>query len=68
MNNYLFYFRNSGRRARDICIARAALVKLNFELSHEVDILTMELREYFSATLSTSSTAIIVTNNIELKE
>ena len=27
----------SGRRARDICIVRAALVMLNFELGHEED-------------------------------
>ena len=42
-----------GRRARDICIAGAALVMLNFELG--------DLREYLSATPSTSSTATIVT-------
>ena len=58
-----------GRRTRDICIARVALVMLNFELGHEEDIIcTMDLREYLSATLSTSSTATIVTNNIESKE
>ena len=58
--------RKSGRRrrrARDICIARAALVMLNFELGHEDDIstiiCTMDLREYLSATPSTSSTATI---------
>ena len=59
----------SGRRAKDICIAHALLVMLNYELGHEEDIIcTMDLREYLSATLSTSSTATIVTNNIESKE
>ena len=57
------------RRGRGICIARAALVMLNFELGQEEDIIcTMDLREHLSATLSTSSTATIVTNNIESKE
>ena len=45
---------------------------LNFELGHEEDIIiklcTMDLREYLSATPSTSSIATIVTNNIESKE
>ena len=54
--------RTSGRRAKDICIARAALVMLNFELGQEEDIVcAMDLREYLSATPSTSSTATIVT-------
>ena len=60
--------RKSGRRARDICIV-GATVMLNFELGHEEDIIcTMDLREYLSATPLTSSTATIVTNNIESKE
>ena len=59
----------SGRRARDICIARALLVMMNYELAHEEDIIcTMDLHEYLSATLSTSSTATIVTNNLKSKE
>ena len=59
----------SGRRARDIRIACALLVMLNYELGHEEDIIcTMDLCEYLSATLSTSSTATIVTNNIKSKE
>ena len=41
---------------------------LNFELGHEEDICTMDLREYLSATALMSSTATIVTNNIESKE
>ena len=56
----------SSRRARDICIARAALVMLNFELGHVEDIIcAMYLREYLPATPSAFST---VTNNIESKE
>ena len=43
----------SGRRAMDSCVARATLVMLNFELGHEEDICTMDLREYLSTTLST---------------
>ena len=55
----LILMHKSGRRARDICIARAALVMLNFELGHEEDIIcAMDLREYLPATPSTSSTAI----------
>ena len=43
--------RKSGRRARDICIARVALVMLNYELGHEEDIIcTIDLRGYLSAT------------------
>ena len=58
--------RKKGHSARDICIARAELVMLNFKLGHEEDIICkMDLREYLSATPSTSSTVTIVTNNIE---
>ena len=57
----IIFMHKSGRRARDICIASVALVMLNFELSHEEDIIcAMDLREYLSATPSTSSTATIV--------
>ena len=58
-----------GCRAKHICIARAALGMLNFELGHEEDIIlcTLVLREYLSASPSTSSTATIVTNDIESK-
>ena len=42
-----------------LSIARAALVMVNFELVHEEDLICkVDLREYLSATPSTSSTAI----------
>ena len=58
--------RKSGCSARDIWLACVALVMLNFELGHEENIIcTMDLPEYLSATLSTSSTATCIYNKNE---